>query len=82
MRRGNPMLENDLTLALLIGLGSQYDAFYASTSQLLENVTFDDVAANLNTFDMHLSRQLIEQVPSKFLPTANYTHSHPHDQRT
>ena len=61
---GNPMKQNDLTLALLIGLGSQYNTFYASTSQLVENLTFNDVAANLNTFDLHLSRQLTEQVPS------------------
>ena len=71
------MPENDLTLALLRGLGQQYNALYASTSQLLENVTFDDVSANLNTFDVHLSQKLIEQVPSKYLPSANYTHSHP-----
>ena len=57
---GNPMTENDLTLALLRGLGPQYNAFFASTSQLLENLTFDDVAANLNTFDLHLSRQFTE----------------------
>ena len=60
------MIENDLTLALIRGL-----AFYASTSKLLENLTFDDVAANVNTFDLHLSRQLSEQVPSEFPPTAN-----------
>ena len=50
---GNPMIENDLTLVLLRRLEPQYNAFYASTSPLLENLTFDDVAANLNTFDVH-----------------------------
>ena len=78
---GNPMTENDLTLALLRGLGPQYNAFYASTSQLLYNLTFDDVAANLNTFDLHLSRKFTEQVPSEFPPTANYTHTHPQDTK-
>ena len=75
------MTENDLTLALLRELRPQYNTFYASTSQLLENLTFDDVAANLNTFDLHLSRQLTEQVPSKFPPTTNYTHTHPRDTK-
>ena len=74
---GNPMTKNSLTLALLRGLGPQYKAFYASTSQLLENLTFDDVTANLNIFYLHLSRQVTEQVPSKFPPTANYAHTHP-----
>ena len=44
-------------------------------------MTFDDVAANLNTFDLHLSRQLTEQIPSEFPPTANYTHTHPQDTK-
>ena len=47
---------HDLSIALLRGLDQQCNAFYASTSQLLHTLTFDDVVANLVTFDSHLAR--------------------------
>ena len=52
---GSNIDTHDLSFALLRGLDQQYNAFYASTSQLLHTLTFDDVVANLVTFDSHLA---------------------------
>ena len=41
---GSMLNEHDLTFALLRGLGSTYNPFYASASPLLDSLTFDDVA--------------------------------------
>ena len=46
-----------LSFALFRGLDQQCNAFYASTSQLLRTLTFNDVVKNLVTFDSHLARQ-------------------------
>lgn len=78
---GSPMEPNDLTLALLRGLGPQYNAFYASTNQFLETLTFDDVVANLNTYDLHLSRQNLEYSSTEFSPSANYLQAQSQDQK-
>ena len=51
---GSNISMHDLSIALLRGLDQQYNAFYASTSQLLHTLTFNDVVANLLTFDSHL----------------------------
>ena len=53
---GSNINTHDLSFALLRGLDQQYNAFYASTSQILHTLTFDDVVANLVTFDSHLAR--------------------------
>ena len=51
---GSMMNEHDLTFALLRGLGLTYIPFYASTSPLLDSLTFDDVTCNLKTYESHL----------------------------
>ena len=51
---GSMMNDHDLTFALLRGLGSTYNLFYASTNPLLDSFTFDDVACNLKTYESHL----------------------------
>ena len=52
---GSNINTHDLSFSLIRGLDQQYNAFYASTSQLLHTLTFDDVVANLVTFDSHLA---------------------------
>ena len=70
---GSNISTNDLSFALLRGLDHQYNAFYASTSQLLHTLTFDDVVANLVTFDSHLARQNTDHNAGEFPPSANFT---------
>ena len=53
---GSNISMHDLSFALLKGLEQQYNAFYASTSQLLHTLTFDDIVQNFVTFDSHLAR--------------------------
>ena len=70
---GSMMTEDDLTFALLRGLGSTYNPFYASTSLLLDSLTFDDVAGNLKTYESSLQRQSEEHKSQIFPPTAHVT---------
>ena len=70
---GSILNEHDLTFALLRGLGSTYNPFYASTSPLLDSLTFDDVACNLKTYESHLQRQSEEHKSTIFPPTAHVT---------
>ena len=70
---GSMMNEHDLTFALLRGLGSTYNPFFASTSPLLDSLTFDDVACNLKTYESHLQRQSEEHKTHIFPPTAHIT---------
>ena len=70
---GSMMNEHDLTFALLRGLGSTYNPFFASTSLLLDSLTFDDVACNLKTYESHLQRQSEEHKTHIFPPTAHIT---------
>ena len=70
---GSILNEHDLTFALLRGLGSTYHPFYASTSPLLDSLTFDDVACNLKTNESHLQRQSEEHKSTIFPPTAHVT---------
>ena len=72
---------HDLSFALLRGLDQQYNAFYASTSQLLHTLTFDDVVENLVTFDSHLARQSNDHNAGEFPPSANLTQVNKQDQR-
>ena len=72
---------HDLSFALLRGLDQQYNAFYASTSQLLHTLTFDDIVANLVTFDSHLARQSNDHTAAKFPPSADFTQASNQDQR-
>ena len=68
---GSNISTNDLSFALLRGLDHQYNAFYASTSQLLHTLTFDDVVANLVTLT-HILRDrtmITTQVSSLHLLT-------------
>ena len=58
------MTEEDLTFSLLRGLPPPYNAFYASTSPLLDSLTFDDVVSNLRTYESHLLRQAEEHKPT------------------
>ena len=78
------MIEEDLTFSLLRGLPPPYNAFYASTSPLLDSLTFDDVVSNLRTYESHLLRQAEEHKPTEFAPCANFTQSQnqdPHHNR-
>lgn len=77
---GSNIGAHDLTFALLQGLDQPYNAFYASTSQLLHTLTFDDVMANLVTFDSHLARQNTDHNASEF-PPKNFTQTNNQDQR-
>ena len=70
---GSNINMHDLSFALLRGLDQQYNAFYASTSQLLHTLTFDDVVANLVTFNSHLARQCNNHNSGEFPPSANLT---------
>ena len=78
------MTEEDLTFSLLRGLPPPYNAFYASTSSLLDSLTFDDVVSNLQTYESHLLKQAEEHKPAEFAPCANFTQSQnqdPHNNR-
>ena len=79
---GSNISTNDLSFSLLRGLDHQYNAFYASTSQLLHTLTFDDVVANLVTFDSHLARQNTDHNAGEFPPSANFTQVNNQDQRS
>ena len=70
---GSMMNEHDLTFALLRGLGSTYNPFFASTSPLLDSLTFDDVACNLKTYESHLQQQSEEHKTHIFPPIAHIT---------
>ena len=70
------MTEEDLTFSLLRGLPPPYNAFYASTSPLLDSLTFDDVVTNLCTYESHLLTQAKEHKPPEFAPCAKFTQSH------
>ena len=72
---------HDLSFALLRGLDQQYNAFYASTSHLLHTLTFDDIVANLITFDSHLARQNNDHITGEFPPSAHFTQTNNQDQR-
>ena len=65
---GSMMNEHDLTFALLRGLGSTYNPFYASTSPLLVSPTFDDVACNLKRMNHIFSGNLKNIKHISFLP--------------
>ena len=78
---GSNVSSNDLSFALLRGLDQQYNAFYASTSQLLHTLTFDDIVANLVTFDSHLARQNNDHIAAEFPPSAHFTQVSNQDQR-
>ena len=78
---GSNINMHDLSFALLRGLDQQYNAFYASTSQLLHTLTFDDVVANLITFDSHLARQNNDHTTGEFPPSAHFTQINNQDQR-
>ena len=71
----------DLPFALFRGLDQQYNVFYASTSQLLHTLTFNDVVKNLVTFDSHLARQKNDHNTSEFPPSAHFTQANNQDQR-
>ena len=78
---GSNINMHDLSFALLRGFDQQYNAFYASTSQLLHTLTFDDVVANLITFDSHLARQNTEHNTGEFPPSAHFTQTNNQEQR-
>ena len=78
---GSNINMHDLSFALLRGLDQEYNAFYASTSQLLHTLTFDDVVENLVTFDSHLARQSNNHNTGEFPPSANFTQVNNQDQR-
>ena len=78
---GSNISTHDLSFALLRGLDQQYNAFYASTSQLLHTLTFDDIVANLVTFDSHLERQNNDHTAAEFPPSAHFTQASNQDQR-
>ena len=78
---GSNVSSNDLSFALLRGLDQQYNAFYASTSQLLHTLTFDDIVANLVTFDSHLAKQNNNHIAAEFPPSAHFTQVSNQDQR-
>ena len=78
---GSNINTHDLSFALLRGLDQQYNAFYASTSQLLHTLTFDDIVANLVTFDSHLARQNNEHTAAELSPSAHFTQASIQDQR-
>ena len=63
--------ENNLTYTLIIGLGSQYNPFYASVNPQLNNLTFDDVVNNLKPYVSHISHQNEENVINEFPLVAN-----------
>ena len=78
---GSNINMHDLSFALLRGLDQQYNAFYASTSQLLHTLTFNDFLANLVTFDSHLARQNNDHNKCEFPPSANFTQANNQDKR-
>ena len=78
---GSNINTHDLSFALLRGLDQQYNAFYASTNQLLHTLTFDDIVANLVTFDSHLARQNSDHTTTEFPPSAHFTQASNQDQR-
>ena len=78
---GSNINMHDLSFALLRGLDQQYNAFYASTSQLLHTLTFDDVVANFITFDSHLARQNNNHTTGEFPPSTHFTQTNNQDQR-
>ena len=78
---GSNINTHDLSFALLRGLDQQYNAFYASTSQLLHTLAFDDIVANLVTFDSHLARQNNDHTATEFPPSAHFTQESNQDQR-
>ena len=69
---GSMIDEHDLTFALLVGLGSTYNPFYATTSSLLGSLTFDCVVCNLKTYESHLQRQSEERKSQIFPPTTHF----------
>ena len=77
---GSNINMHELSFTLLRGLDQQYNAFYASTSQLLHTLTFDDVVANLVTFDSHLAKQSNDHNAGEFPPSANLTQLNNQDQ--
>ena len=78
---GSNINTHDLSFALLRGLDQQYNALYASTSQLLHTLTFDNIVANLVTFDSHLERQNNDHTTAEFPPSAHFTQASNQDQR-
>ena len=70
---GSMMNEHNLTFALLRGLGSTYNLFYASTSLLLGSLTFDDVSCNIKTYESHLQRKSEKHKLQIFAPTTHVT---------
>lgn len=53
---GFTIQDRDLTFSLLRGLGQSYNAFYASMSSQLENLTFEDVVVSLRSYESHLTQ--------------------------
>ena len=59
--------------ALLRGLGSWYSAFFAGISLDLSNLCFDDVIAQINSYDelMKVSNPIKDTMTTDFPPIAN-----------
>ena len=74
-RCGYPVQETISTYALLCGLGSAYSTFSAGISSNLINLGFDDVVAQINSYEdlMKLSHSAKDTTISEFPLTANQT---------
>ena len=67
--------ESDLTYAILNGLGPDYNSFYASINPQLDHLSYEQVIKNLNSYDLHISKQIEDKMTKEFPPSANLSQS-------
>ena len=78
---GHNIEESDLTYAILNGLGPEYDSFYASINPELDRLSYEEVITSLNSYDLHISKQIEDKTTSEFPPSANLSQSSQNRER-
>ena len=72
---GHNIEESDLTYAILNGLGPEYNSFYASVNPQLDRLSYEEVITSLNSYDLHISKQIEDKTTKEFPPSANLSQS-------
>ena len=67
--------QSDLTCAILNGLGQEYNSFYVSINPQLDHLSYEEVITSLNSYDLHISKQIEDKTTKEFPPSANLSQS-------
>ena len=67
--------ESDLTYAILNGLGLEYNSCYANINPQLDHLSYEKVITSLNSYDLHIPKQIEDKTTKEFPPSANLSQS-------